>query len=169
MNLSNYLLASAREHNAYFLSGLVEGCGLPDSPDSPGADALDTVRASFVESALFALRELHVEGLQVPDDLAVSWDVDEVRHALGAWRDGDGPDGAAASMVPVDTLGTWRIFVDLTAWRVDVDPGLLSGDMSDNAATILGELGRALVAALYDEVVGLLDELTETDDDTEGG
>jgi hypothetical protein len=105
----------------YELATLVK-CGVPDSPDSPGAWFLHHLRGDLLEA-------WHLGRFQEEDENDV---VTEISSAA--------PDIA----IPV----MWREFVDLLAWRVELDPELEGDDMEDCARLRLQDIAERACSAM---------------------
>lgn len=113
------------------LTGLA-ACADPDSNTSPGAQFLRLIEDGATEAA---------ETADVADDLS------DAAHQI------------ADVCVPIYTHQLWQTFVDLAAYREDLDDiGGTTGDMERDAMAALYMIGNRLAMAL-------LEELTETNDD----
>lgn len=108
-------------YTAWQLARLAD-CMDPDSPDSPGAQFLDSVESAY--------RDAVNEG----------------------WYDDDSPHEIADNAVPVYTHARWLTFVDLGAYQEDTtDLGDDGSDLTQSAALALYMIADRLVRALHDE------------------
>lgn len=127
------------------------GCASPDSPTSPGAAMLESVRGDLLERIEYA-----VDGDEIgtADDLN-DW-ANDARHEIAD----NAPD--------VYTYQRWQEFLDLAAWEVEDDAAELCGDdapMTDLAGVCLYLIAETLVGALVEIVAEAWEELDDDDDD----
>ena len=127
------VIAGWKEEGAWTLAGRVNDVSLVASRGVAGQFLRD-VRDAVAEAA-----EYMVDHDEIPDGWDASWDSEDA--------------DVADSAVPVYTADIWRVFVDLSAWRVDITD-LVAGDedMTRRAEIAVYEVARQLAWSLLDDL-----------------